>query len=397
MPIKTENQTQDNPQTIPLDNPTARFIYWMMERHRIHLKRQAGLPKPWTTDKVLQSYFFTNPFRENDKTTAWYRENIRIPYTTPPHYNPSPPNKFPSAPSLSLSRVLFATIAFRWFNFIPTGQLLLGRALSNLSSSPKDIKAFAANRNNLLYHWDMIRAINRLTIHQQYGHKIFTGAYIIKSPDRRNIPFTLGYTDGPVGEQRLHFPDNRIVPKRSSKGVYDKIEAICWAVNNVWLDLTALTNWFTNTQRSLEEAHQKLCCYPYLGDFMAYEIVSDLRFTPLLDQAPDINTWANMGPGATRGLRRLRGLPAEGPLPRNYKELMLQLWDRAKLDFRVMAGPPIPSVSSPKEPRSSWIKSGLYPYPNIEMREIEHSLCEFDKYERARLQDGQLKRLYQGT
>ena len=33
-------------------------------------------------------------------------------------------------------------------------------------------------------------------------------------------------------------------------------------------------------------------------------------------------------------------------------------------------------------------------YPQLEMREIEHSLCEFDKYERARLGKGTLRAKY---
>jgi hypothetical protein len=42
-----------------------------------------------------------------------------------------------------------------------------------------------------------------------------------------------------------------------------------------------------------------------LGPFLAYEIVTDLRFTALLENAPDIMTWANPGPGAKRGITRL--------------------------------------------------------------------------------------------
>ena len=32
--------------------------------------------------------------------------------------------------------------------------------------------------------------------------------------------------------------------------------------------------------------------------------------------------------------------------------------------------------------------------PNLEMREIEHSLCEFDKYERTRLGEGRPRAKY---
>jgi len=46
-----------------------------------------------------------------------------------------------------------------------------------------------------------------------------------------------------------------------------------------------------------------------VGDFMAYEVVTDLRHTRYLNKAPDINTWAVAGPGAIRGLHRLHGRP----------------------------------------------------------------------------------------
>ena len=35
-------------------------------------------------------------------------------------------------------------------------------------------------------------------------------------------------------------------------------------------------------------------------------------------------------------------------------------------------------------------------YPPFELREIEHSLCEFDKYERIRLGQGRPKQKYKG-
>ena len=51
-------------------SPTEQFLYWFKERHQIYLKRQRGEPPPWTDDEVLQSYYFTNPYREHDKTTV---------------------------------------------------------------------------------------------------------------------------------------------------------------------------------------------------------------------------------------------------------------------------------------------------------------------------------------
>ena len=42
------------------------FIYWIKERHRVHLRRKDGEGPPWSGDDVMNSVFFTNPYRENE-------------------------------------------------------------------------------------------------------------------------------------------------------------------------------------------------------------------------------------------------------------------------------------------------------------------------------------------
>ena len=56
------------------------------------LRPEAGLPAPWTDDRILRDYYFTNVYRELDKTTVWFRENVRDPLRDDP-------------------RVIFATVA----------------------------------------------------------------------------------------------------------------------------------------------------------------------------------------------------------------------------------------------------------------------------------------------
>lgn len=53
------------------------FIHWITERWSILKKREAGQPKPWTTDEVLATEYFCNINREDDKVTKWIRENIK--------------------------------------------------------------------------------------------------------------------------------------------------------------------------------------------------------------------------------------------------------------------------------------------------------------------------------
>ena len=54
---------------------TQEFYEFIQERESIRLKKEAGEPWPWTNDKILQTYKFTNVNREHDKTTRWMREH----------------------------------------------------------------------------------------------------------------------------------------------------------------------------------------------------------------------------------------------------------------------------------------------------------------------------------
>jgi hypothetical protein len=106
--------------------------------------------------------------------------------------------------------------------------------------------------------------------------------------------------------------------------------------------------------RSMEATFKELLGLYMVGGFVAYEIACDFRFN--LCEFTDRNDWCNIGPGAKRGLRRL-GLPVT-------------------LDG-------IKSIQVPNPGEFLW-----------ELREIEHSLCEFDKYERTRTGQGRPRQKY---
>jgi hypothetical protein len=111
-----------------------------------------------------------------------------------------------------------------------------------------------------------------------------------------------------------------------------------------------------------------------IGGFMAYEAACDLRWCPgWLDKAPDISTWANAGPGAKRGLNRLHGRPLDKSVREDQAvQEMKHLLDLAPL----------------------YLEKHM---PELEMRDIEHSLCETDKYLRVKLGEGKPRSLYQGV
>ena len=282
-----------------------RFLYWIKERHSIYQKRLAGKPKPWTDDIVLQSYFFTNPHRENDKTTVWFREHVRDVLKDDPG-------------------VLMATIIFRWFVSIETGKVLL--------------------KHDLFEEWNEAKALKVLRAHRESAGKVFTGAYLIRSP----------------------------------QGM-DKVAGVVQCISAVWKERERLLHRIEKAE-TLRMAHAHLKKFYGLGGFMAYEIVTDLRHTYLLRDAKDIDTWCHLGPGSMRGLIRMNG----GIPPKNKKG-------------RIKRHPP--PVTNGLEQMQELLAMARKKLPKMkfEMRDIEHSLCEWDKMERVLWGQGRSKRLYKGS
>ena len=75
--------------------------YWMRERHSIHERRLAG-QVPWTEDKILKDFKFTNLFRVFDRNTQFILNEV-----------------IPGGPS-DLTETSFRIILFRTFNRIET-------------------------------------------------------------------------------------------------------------------------------------------------------------------------------------------------------------------------------------------------------------------------------------
>lgn len=53
------------------------FSHYILERYRVHVSKDVlKKDKPWTEDKILQQFKFTNVRREHDRETKWVIENI---------------------------------------------------------------------------------------------------------------------------------------------------------------------------------------------------------------------------------------------------------------------------------------------------------------------------------
>lgn len=62
-------------------NRTFDLAHWINERYAIKLRRDQGIPAPWTGDPIMASVRFCNVHREDDKVTRWLAVNWR------PHFN----------------------------------------------------------------------------------------------------------------------------------------------------------------------------------------------------------------------------------------------------------------------------------------------------------------------
>ena len=279
-----------------------RYCYWQTERESIRIKKESDvLPSPWTDDPILQEFKFCQVFREDDRTTRWFRNHIR-------------------EPMRNEEDVLMATIIFRWFNLIETGRTLID--------------------HDLLRKWNRKKAIYEITKQPKW----ITGAYIIKTPNGM-----------------------------------DKVTGVAECISHIWKAresiLSRLHENLAKGESSLEATWLILRDYPYMGPFMAYEVVTDLRHTYLLENANDIMTWANAGPGAMRGLNSLTGRELDYSRKSHpWCEEMQDLFEQVK---KILA----PSII---------FRNGA----NYEMREIEGGLCEFDKYSRIYKKEGRTRSVY---
>lgn len=261
-----------------------KLLYWMEERQRIYLKRQAGEPFPWTEDPILQHYKFCCTYREQDRVTRWIRENWREPF--------------------ALDKNL-------WF----------AMALARHINWPDSLEAVGYPKR-----WCPDKVVMALRKRRQAGQKVYTSAYLL-------------------GQARE-------CQDRPEYTVYRVLDPLFQATRR------ERPPWCSACK--LKTAVEYLSSFYGFGSFLAYEVVTDLRHTWYLRSAHDIMSWANIGPGARRGLNRLygRNLRQSGTQSDLLDQLLTVMdWVVANRNADIL--------------------------PTIEPRDIEHSCCEMDKYIRT--------------
>ena len=163
------------------------------------------------------------------------------------------------------------------------------------------------------------------------GDKVYTGAYMISAPATKGADkqsYIAETVIGALWRRREHFPT--------------------WNV-------------------SLRRVHEWITASNGWGMFMAYQAVVDMRFTPILEAAPDVGSWAAAGPGTLRGLNRIHGRTVDHPL--GQTPALMEM----RAIYKIVE-------------RETGVGMDFSDVPNI--------LCETDKYLRVRLGQGKPRALY---
>src|SRR6267142_1184093 len=150
------------------------FWWFVNERQHIFYKRFIlKKPRPWTKDKTLQTYFFTNVYRQLDRGTLYLTTNIY------PHIDKNSSDR-PDADAL------FNTLIYRLFNHIPTWERLL---------------EWNGGKFFTLGTWNWKPIAGNLKKWRKEGNQVFTSAFTV------------------TGQRFGGFPD--------------KIDNICWLIGDL--------------------------------------------------------------------------------------------------------------------------------------------------------------------
>lgn len=166
------------------------------------------------------------------------------------------------------------------------------------------------------------------------GDKVYTGAYMISAPAKK-------------GQDKQSYIAETVI-------------------GDLWRRRGEFGNGFIG-QPTLQKMHARIMNSNGWGPFMAYQAVVDMRFTSILENAPDVSLWAAAGPGTIRGLNRLHGRTVDASLSQG------QALSEMRAIYKVVQ-------------QETGVTMDFSDVPNI--------LCETDKYLRVKLGEGKPRALY---
>lgn len=220
---------------------TDPLLHFIKERWKIHQKKEAGKPKPWTSDTILRSYRFCNVHRENDTVTKWIAENWRVNGSEDQDQDQD---------------LWFAMVVARLVNWPETLEELQWEAVLDMNGTG-------------VTRWRPKQFIRVMHARKAAGAKVFSGAYIVS-------------TNGHAQDKAEYLAQHVLDP--------------LWAARKTVRPQAGDT---------LQSFHTRLMGFGGMGSFMAAQVVADMKYVTPLSAATDWWTWAASGPGSRRGLNRV--------------------------------------------------------------------------------------------
>jgi hypothetical protein len=188
--------------------------------------------------------------------------------------------------------------------------------------------------------WNAPKFLHKLATYKRSGHTVFNGAYIVS-------------TNG-VAMDKLDYLAQRVLTP-------------------LWKKRIEIAPRLTDTCRTF---HRRLMEYDGLGSFLAAQVVADVKWVMPLRKSKDFWTFAAPGPGSKRGMNRVTSIGQThiGHL------CLFGTWEDALVALHQEINPLITK----------------YKMPRLSAQDLQNCLCEFDKYERARLGEGRPKQRFDG-
>jgi hypothetical protein len=231
-------------------------------------------PPPWTKDPILRDLKFTNVYRELDRGTMWYNENIASNY-----YDTKKTVHREADLANAEMELIWQTILYRLLNRIET---------------------FEAVGVPTLEDYDATKFKNSLIALEKQGKSVFTSAHL-------TLPTRV------IGGSKI-----------------DKYIEVLDYVHEMIVELHQVVESCT----SMKELHENLQIIPCVGPFISYEVCTDFAMVGLTPF--DEDSWANAGPGAKVGIRIIFPDPSHISLEDAIKKLRVEQeihFKRLGLDF----------------------------------------------------------------
>ena len=222
--------------------PTAVYAsLWHLaaERQAMFFRRQEGQSAPWTEDPILRAHKFTNAYRASDRVSQYLIRQVIYAEGLP----------------AAAEEVFFRTLLFKLFNRVATWELLV-HALGEVS--------WATYR---FTDYDRV-----LSAALTAGERLYSAAYIMPSGGR----ITASAHGGRKHRMHLHLLE------RMMRDELPKQLGSC---------------------ATMAKAFALLRDYPTIGDFLAYQYVTDLNYGELMADFSEMS-FVVPGPGARDGLRK---------------------------------------------------------------------------------------------